>query len=124
MATSYRTTSSLSATGLANIVAETHTATGDLSGDSDVVSDTQDVGTSSEIIPLGEIVAGSAALVEIVNLSETNFISIGFANPVIAGTNTFKIKAGQSALLPTPSAALYGIADTAEVKILKRAVEA
>ncbi len=123
MATTYRAVSSLSASGLADIAAETHTATGTLAGDSDIVNETQDIGTSSEIITQGEIGAGSAALFEIVNLDATNFVSIGFENPVVAGTKTFKILAGESALLPRPSAALYAIADTATVKILKKAVE-
>ncbi len=124
MATTYRTITSIGATGIANITAESHVDDGTLSADSDIVNDTQDVGVTSEIIPLGEIVAGGAELVEIVNLDATNFISIGFENPAVAGTKTFKIKAGQSTLLTTPSAALYGIADTGTVKILKRAVEA
>lgn len=124
MASTYRTSTSFSAAGIANIVAETHSKSGTLSGDSDVINDTQDIGLTSEQITFGEIAAGGAAMIEIVNLDATNFVSIGFANPVIAGTNTFKIKAGESALLPTPSAALYAIADTGTVKILKRAVEA
>lgn len=124
MATTYRTSTSVSASGLADLGAEGHSASGTLSANSDVLHETQDVGTSSEIVSLGEIVAGSAELVEIVNLDTTNFVSIGFANPVVAGTATLKIKAGQSVLLTTPSAALYAIADTATVKILKRAVEA
>ncbi len=124
MPTTFRTVTSLSAAGLASIPAEQHSAAGTLSGDSDVISDTQDIGTSSELITFGEITAGGAAMVEIVNLGPDNFISISFETPAIAGTKTFKILAGESALLPRPSAALYGIANTAEVKILKRAVEA
>ncbi len=124
MATTYRSKSSLSANGLASIAAEDHVSEGTLSGDSDIVNDTQDIGTSSELVTLGEITAGGAAIVEIFNLDEANFLSIGFENPVVAGTKTFKIKAGESALLPTPSGAIYAIADTATVKILKKAVEA
>lgn len=124
MASTYSTVTALGASGIANIAAETHAKTGSCAGDSDIVDETQDVGTSSEIISLGEIGAGAAEMVEIVNLDATNFVSIGFENPVVAGTKTFKLKAGQSALLPTPSAALYGIADTGTVKILKRAVKA
>jgi len=124
MASTFRSITNLSAGGIAKIAAEAHTADGTLAGDSDIVSDTQDIDTSSEIVPLGEIVAGGAEMVEIVNLDETNYISIGFENPAVAGTKTFKIKPGQSALFPTPSAALYAIAHTAAVKILKKAVEA
>ena len=124
MASTYVTVTSMSASGVANIANEQHSKSGTLAGDSDIVDETQDVGTSSEIITTGDIAAGSAEIFEIKNLDATNFVSIGFANPVIAGTNTIKIKAGQSVLLTTPSAALYGIADTGTVKILKRIVEA
>ncbi len=123
MATTYTTVTSMSASGVANIANEQHSTTGTCAGESDIVDETQDVGTSSEIITLGDIAAGGAEIVEIKNLDVTNFISIGFANPVVAGTNTFKIKAGKSILVTIPSAALYGIADTGTVKILKRAVE-
>src|SRR5216110_3067936 len=124
MATTYATVTNLTASGVANIASEQHNKAGTLSGSSDIINDTQDINTSSEIITMGDIAAGGAEFVEIVNLDTTNFVSVGFANPVVAGTNTFKIKAGQSALFPTPSASLYAIADTATVKILKRAVEA
>jgi len=124
MATSYRSTTALSASGTASIANEIHTSTDDLSGTSDIINDTQDIGTSSEAISLGEIAAGSAEIVELVNLDTTNFVSVSFESPAVAGTKTFKLKAGQSMLVPTPSGALYAIADTATVKILKRAVEA
>jgi hypothetical protein len=124
VATTYATITSLSASGLANIAAESHSKSGTCAGDSDIMDETQDIGTSSELITMGDISAGGAEVVEIKNLDTTNFVSIGFANPVVAGTNTLKLKAGQSVLLTTPSAALYAIADTATVKILKRAVEA
>lgn len=123
MPSSYRTVTSLSCQGLANLAPETHAATGSLSGDSDVIDDTQDIGTSSELVTFGEITAGGAALIEIRNLDPDNFVSIGFENPVVAGTKTFKILPKQSTLLCHPSAALYAIADTAAVKILKRAIE-
>ncbi len=123
MATRYTLTSGLSCSGIATIAAEIHATSITLGGDSDVVNDTQDIGLTSEPIVLGEIAAGDAVAVEIVNLDDTNFISVGFANPVVAGTLTFKIVAGASGVFPTPSAGLYAIADTAEVKILKRAIE-
>jgi hypothetical protein len=124
MATSYRAITNLSASGVADLAAENNSATGDLVGNSDIVNETQDIGTVSEIITLGEILAGSAEYVELVNLDTTNFVSFSFENPAVAGTKTFKLKAGQSMLLATPSAALYAIADTATVKILKKSVEA
>jgi hypothetical protein len=124
MATTYTTVSSLSASGVANIANEQHSKTGTCSGSSDIVDSTQDIGTSSEEITLGDIAAGGAEMVELVNLDATNFVSVGFNTPVVAGVETIKIKKGQSALLPTPSGTLYGIADTGTVKILKRAVEA
>jgi len=122
MASGYTSSTSLSATGIATFSGETHSKTGSFSGDSDIVDETQDIGTSSEQITLGEL-GTSVALLEIKNLDSTNFVSVGFANPVVAGTNTFKILAGQSILVTGPSANLYAIADTATVKILKKAVE-
>ncbi len=124
MASTFTTITALGAAGIAVFARESHSGSGTCSGDSDIVNDTQDVGTSSEIITLGEIAAGGAKMVEIVNLDEANFISVGFENPAVAGTKTFKIEAGLSGLFPMPSAALYGIADSGTVKILKKAVEA
>ncbi len=124
MATRSTIITSLGASGIANIAAESHTATVTLSGDSDIVNDTQDIGLTSELISLGEITAGGAAFVELENLDETNFISFGFENPAVAGTKTFHLGPGESTLLAKPSAALYAIADTGIVKIGKRAVEA
>jgi hypothetical protein len=123
MATTYTATTNLRAAGVADLPSETHTKTGTLAGDSDIHSATQDVGTSSEAIATGEIAAGSCAFIEITNLDSTNFLSVGFNNPAVAGTETFKVKAGQSALFPNPSAALYAIADTATVKVHVKAVE-
>jgi hypothetical protein len=124
MATTYTTSTRLSASGVADLPSETHSKTGTLSGNSDIVSITQDIGTSSEAITVGEIAAGSSEFIELTNLDATNFVSFGFENPAVAGTKTFKLKAGQSCLLPTPSAALYAIADTATVKLHVKAVEA
>jgi hypothetical protein len=123
MATTYRISTNLSASGVADLPSETHSSTGTLAGDSDIVSVTQDVGTSSEIISLGEIAAGSAAFVELTNLDSINFVSFGFENPAVAGTKTFRLIAGAHCLLPRPSAALYAIADTATVKVHVKAVE-
>ena len=124
MATTCTVSTNLSASGTASIAGETHTKTTTLSGTSDVVAETQDVGTSSEALTFGEIAAGGAEFIELVNLDTTNFVSVSFENPAVAGTKTFKIKAGQSGVFPTPSGALYAIADTAVVKVLKKAVEA
>lgn len=124
MATTYKAISTLSASGTASIAAEAHSVTGTLSGTSDIVNDTQDIATTSEALSFGEIAAGGAEYVEVVNLDATNFVSLSFENPAVAGTKTFKLKAGQSALFPTPSGAIYAIADTATVKVLKRAIEA
>lgn len=123
MASFYRSLVSIGCTGLAALSPQNHSASGALTGDSDVIDDTQDIGTSSELVTFGEITAGGAALIEIRNLDPDNFVSIGFENPVVAGTKTFKILPKQSTLLCHPSAALYAIADTAAVKILKRAIE-
>lgn len=123
MATIARASVNVSATGVANMAADAKSYTETMSGDSDVLSETQDIGTSSEIVTTGEIAAGGCEYIEITNLDETNFVSIGFENPAVAGTKTFKLKAGQPGLFPNPSGALYAIADTATVKILKRAVE-
>ena len=124
MATTYRAITSLSASGIADLSAENHTSSGTAAGDSDIVDNTQIIGTSSEAIATGDIAAGSCEFIEISNLDSTNFVSVGFENPAVAGTKTFKIKAGHSALFPLPSAGLYAIADTANVTVLVKAVEA
>src|SRR5262245_45878798 len=99
MATNYRISTAMSASGLADLAAKTFTDTGTLGGDSDVVDDTQDIGTSSEAVTFGEITAGNAEFIQIVNLDTTNFVSFSFENPAVAGTKTLKLKAGQSMLL-------------------------
>ena len=124
MPTTYRTLTALSCSGIATLANENHTKSGSLEGDSDINDSTQDIGTSSELLWMGQITGGNIGLLELVNLDETNFVSVSFDNPCVPGTNTFKLNAGQSILLCNPSGALYAIADTATVKIRKRAVEA
>lgn len=124
MAITLKTKTGFGVSGDLTVASEDHAFSAAVSTTADIVDATQDIGTSSEQITLGEIANGGAEMVEIKNLDTTNFVSIGFENPVVAGTKTLKIKAGQSALLPTPSGALFAIADTATVKILKKAVEA
>jgi len=123
--TQYSFYSSLGTTGgSANFSPESHSLSAPCAGDSDIVDETQTIPTASTLVSLGSIPAGSAIMVEITNMDETNFVSIGFGNPVIAGTATIKLLPGQAALLPNPSAGLYAIANTAPVKILKKAVTA
>jgi hypothetical protein len=123
MATTIRAITNLSASGTADLAAESHSANTTAAGNSDIVNNTQIIGTSSEAISTGEIAAGSAEVIEITNLDSTNFVSVSFESPAVAGTKTFKIKAGKSALFPIPSGALYAIADTANVTVLVKAVE-
>lgn len=124
MSTTYRTVVSLSATGTANLAADAHTKSGSCSGDSDIMAETQLIGTSSEAITTGEIANGDCLFLEFTNLSDTNFVSFSFESPAVAGTKSFKLLPGQSMILARPSGAIYAIADTAAVTILKRAVEA
>jgi hypothetical protein len=110
-------------TGIATYHSSTISKTTTLAGDSDVVSDTQDVGNSSETITLGEISVSGAECVAIKNLDSTNSVSLGFNNPVVAGTETVTIPPGRVAVLPRPSGQLYGISSSGTVKIQKWAVE-
>ena len=57
MATTYRAITSLSASGIADLSAENHTSSGTAAGDSDIVDNTQIIGTSSEAIATGDIAA-------------------------------------------------------------------
>lgn len=123
MASAVTATASLAVTGIAAISSGSLSKQITLVGDSDVIQDTQDIGTSSEAITLGDI-TGNPEFILIKNLDATNFVSVGFNNPAVAGTETIKIKAGGFALLPTPSGTLYAIADTATVKVQKWACEA
>lgn len=123
MATTYTASVSLKASGLANLAAETITASGTASGDSDILYETQDIGTSSEAITTGEIAAGGCKYLQITNLDAVHFVSFSFENPAVAGTKAFKLEAGGTCMFPTPSGTLYAIADTAVVKISKKAVE-
>jgi hypothetical protein len=124
MASVYTSSISLAVTGLAAISSGTLTKAVTAAGDSDVVSATQTIGVASEIIviPAG-IAAGAAGAVVIKNLDTVNFVSVGFNNPCVAGTETLKIEAGCSCLLTIPSGALYAIADTLPVLIQLWAVE-
>ena len=124
MATTFSESITLKATGLVNLQSETLTTSGTLSGDSDIVLESQDIGTTTEAITQGEIsTSGGAKFLFVQNLDTANFVTLGYASPVVPGTNTFKLEAGCFGLFPIPSGALNALADTATVKILKKIVE-
>lgn len=92
----------------------------DMAGD-DLVQSTQLIGTSAELIDLGEITGAPAQLL-IQNLDTTNFIEVGGDS----GLTVFKIKilAGKANLISPSSGTLYAKANTAAARILVVAAEA
>ncbi len=122
MASTTTATASLAVTGIAAISSATLTKQFNAAGDSDVLADTQDIPTGSTAVTYAGVPVTPEYLL-IKNLDTTNFVEFGFANPVVPGASTIKLKAGEIALLPNPSATLYGIANVATVKIQKWAVE-
>src|SRR3990167_8150665 len=123
MASILTTTASLTVSGLARVASGGQASQITLAGDSDVAGETQDIGLSTEAITLGEIGVTNAASILIKNLDAANFISVGFATPVVPGTNTFKVRAGEVLLLTGVSNQLYALADTGVIKVHKWAVE-
>lgn len=92
----------------------------DMAGD-DYLTGTQLIGTSAEVVALGEI-TGAPGAIAIKNLDAANFIEIGGDS----GLTVFKIKIrpGQSALFEPSAATLYALANTASVRIQILAIEA
>ena len=83
---------------------------------------TVNIGTSAELISLGDIT--SAGYCYIRNLDATNYVEIG---PTSGGALVpmLRLKAGQEALMPlTPSVALRGQANTAACDVLIAVIEA
>jgi hypothetical protein len=91
----------------------------DMAGD-DMLQATQVIGTSAELVTLGEI-TGAPGCLMLVNLDATNFVEIGGDE----GLTVFKLKIlpGEAAFVTLSSATLYALADTAAVRILKIATE-
>ena len=90
--------------------------TTDMVGNNLVGGLTQDIGTSSETITLGDIAAAANVLV-IQNLDTTNYIEVGGDS----GLTVFKLKipAGESYVIQSPTTPLYAKANTASVRIQK-----
>lgn len=79
------------------------------------VESTQDIGTSHEILSINSDF-GTAGYAYFTNVDATNFVELG-----ILDGSTFesfgKLKAGQSAIIPLTTKAVYAKADTATVKL-------
>jgi hypothetical protein len=124
MATVYTTAASLAVTGIAAISSGTLSKAVTAAAE-DVYTATQSIGTSSEILLIpAEIAAGSAGVILIKNTDTSNYVEFAFTNPAVPGASTIRIDAGCFAMLPKPSAALYGIANTSAVVVQVWAVEA
>lgn len=78
----------------------------------DYTRHTQTIGTSEEALVLGDV--GTLGLMVVTNLDATNFVSI---RPATGGTNTIKIKAGETQMFRLATAAPFAIADTGAVEI-------
>lgn len=101
-------------------VSFTATKQNDMAG-SDMLQNTQDIGTTAETVGFGAI-TGAPAMVLIQNLDPTNFIELGLSSGM---TDKFaKLLPGQVILFPPSTATIYAKADTAECKVLVEAVEA
>ena len=90
----------------------------DMSGD-DMLHSTQLIGTSAELIALGEI-TGAPEYICVTNQDSTNFVLVGFTNP----PTEMKLKPGYSLLIPPTTASIYAKADTAPCRVTVEAVEA
>ena len=91
------------------------TQTGD-----DYTKKTQNIGTSAELVDLGDITGAPGQLV-IKNLDATNFVEIGGDS----GLTVFKLKilAGEALLISPSSATIYAKADTAACRVSIFAIE-
>ena len=80
----------------------------------DMVQATQSIGTTAELIALGDI-AGAPSQIVIKNLDATNFVEIGGDS----GLTVFKLKiaAGEAVLFRATSGTIYAKADTAAVRV-------
>jgi hypothetical protein len=86
----------------------------------EMLSSTQLIGTSAELLTLGDITGAPGAIV-LKNLDSTNFVEIGGDS----GLTVFKIKIlpGQFAAIQPGAATIYAKADTAAVRLQKIATE-
>jgi hypothetical protein len=120
MANEITQTIQLTATKNAATVSLSTTKRITMSGD-DMVQSTQVIGTSAELLVLGDI-TGAPSQLAIKNLDATNFVEIGGDS----GLTVFKIKIlpGETVLIRPTSATLYALADTAAVRVQIVAIEA
>jgi hypothetical protein len=81
---------------------------------SEMIQSTQVIGTTSEVINLGEI-ASAPAMLLVQNLDVTNYVEIGGDS----GLTVFKLKipASKSILISPTSATIYAKANTASCRI-------
>jgi hypothetical protein len=91
-----------------------------MAGD-DYMTGTQNIGTTAEVIALGDI-TGAPSQIAIKNLDATNFVEIGGDS----GLTVFKLKIrpGHSQLFEPSAATIYAKADTAACRIQILAIEA
>lgn len=91
----------------------------DMTGD-DMIQTTQVIGTTAELVDLGEI-TGTPAMIAIQNLDATNFVEIGGES----GLTVFKLKIPplKATLFSPTSGILYAQADTAACRIMVVAAE-
>jgi len=90
-----------------------------MTGD-DFTNQTQLIGTTAELVDLGDITGAPGNLV-IKNMDSTNYIELGGDS----GLTVFKLKinAGEASLVTLSSATLYAKANTADVRIAILAIE-
>ena len=101
----------------ASVIAN-ESASVDISGN-DVVSDTQNIGTSAETISLPSDVSGVGYLL-VKNLDDSNYITLG----PTAEDDLVRVDAGEFAFFRIAVLPVYVRADTAAVKIQKTFIKA
>jgi hypothetical protein len=81
----------------------------------EMVMATQTIGfAAAELLNLADV--STLGFLYVKNLDETNFVQLGL--DTLVSTKIFaKLLAGEFCLIPMPTAAIYGLADTADVLI-------
>lgn len=87
----------------------------------EMIGATQLVGTTSELLTLGDI-SGAPGAIVIKNMDSTNFVTIGGDSSLTVFS--LKVMPGEFAFIRATSGTIYVKADTAAVRIQKLATEA
>jgi hypothetical protein len=115
------TTKLYAAKGGAQTANQTHNWTANMSGDPDVLTQTQEIShTTEESLDIGPDI-GAPYIVEIANIDSTNYVEVGVAT----GVYFARIPAGQTLFIPyvASGVTIFLKANTAAVNIVATAAE-